>query len=327
MLDWKGDEGMNEWEEVERRGEGRGEEERGERRGKGKGGRKRGRKKEKKKERGERREERGRKRGRKKRKRGKRLNKYKCNLSFRPLFFRLALVNRSSFVPFSRFHYLPPPLRARPPTLQCPSTHPADPSAGPPRAGPWLLLLLLPPQQPHAADPLPHPADVAAAAFPHARPHVGVHLHHRLDLFPDALAPRRAEFVPQHVVAELPGADPRFRRIAPIVQRRLGREPVESRGHEGGDPHVGGVPSRDFRTDVSGKRDEKAQTCKLDSIARQREADGSSEGAGEGEPGKGGGGEEVGTASVVGTRNLVSGRTSELKYDIYEERVSRWSTD
>lgn len=67
------------------------------------------------------------------------------------------------------------------------------------------------------------------------------------------------------------------------------------------------MPSREFRTKVSGQRDEKAQSCKLDSIARQREADGSSEGAGEGESGKRGGGEEVVTASVIGIRNLVSG--------------------
>ena len=63
----------------------------------------------------------------------------------------------------------------------------------------------------HAADPLPHAADLASPAFAHARPHVGVQLHDLAHLPPDGLAACGRELIAQHVVAHLTRADPRLR--------------------------------------------------------------------------------------------------------------------
>lgn len=87
----------------------------------------------------------------------------------------------------------------------------------------------------------------------------------------------------------------------------LGGEAVEGGGDEGG--HAGVVVAEVGQVFAGGGDDggEQDQASKLDSIARQREARGSSGGAAEGQAGEAGGGEgAVAVVSVGGAWNLVS---------------------
>lgn len=87
----------------------------------------------------------------------------------------------------------------------------------------------------------------------------------------------------------------------------MGGEAVEGGGDEGGDFGVVVAEVREVFARGGDDGGEQDQASKLDSIARQREARGSSGGASDGEPGEAGGGEgKVAAVSVVGAWNLVS---------------------
>lgn len=88
----------------------------------------------------------------------------------------------------------------------------------------------------------------------------------------------------------------------------LGGEAVEGGGDEAGDAGVVVAQVGEVFAGGGDERGEEDQASKLDSMARQREARGSSDGAAEGESGEAGGGEgKVAAVSVGGAWNLVSG--------------------
>lgn len=87
----------------------------------------------------------------------------------------------------------------------------------------------------------------------------------------------------------------------------MGCKPVEGGSYESGNACIRSSAREDFGTSIRNQAEEEGYRSKLDSIARQREAEGSTEGAGEGETGERcGGKKDVGAASVGGIWDLVS---------------------
>ncbi len=93
-----------------------------------------------------------------------------------------------------------------------------------------------------------------------------------------------------------------------MIQRGLRGESVECGGDEEGDFGVFAAQGRDVAAGVGQGREEDQESCKFDSMADQREARGSSDGAAEREPGEAGGCEAEPAGVSVGVAwSLVSG--------------------
>lgn len=58
-------------------------------------------------------------------------------------------------------------------------------------------------QQPHCADPLPHPPNISSPALSDHRPHIRVALHQSLHSLPQNLPPVRRELLAQDVIPQL----------------------------------------------------------------------------------------------------------------------------
>lgn len=150
------------------------------------------------------------------------------------------------------------------------------------------------------ADPLPSPADLAAAALALAGADVAVLLDHTADALPDLLALAQGVDGAQDVVAQVREEQPRVVTFGiigiaavPAMQLLLAREPLEhevdQRGHLGGHGAVG--PDAAPRPE---DRDKEANhSANLEAISRQSEADRASDRAGEGKASERGG-REVG---------------------------------
>jgi hypothetical protein len=140
----------------------------------------------------------------------------------------------------------------------------------------------------NGADPLPHSADIARAAFAHHRTHVGVRLNFLLDFLPQFRAARSRELVSQDVVAELCHADialgPRGRvdgvqagLLVQLLQRKAG----ELLGLFFGVAVVG-----DAVAAVEGACRQEREAYKLPKIFSKCSQEGSADGAAEGNSGE-----------------------------------------
>lgn len=87
----------------------------------------------------------------------------------------------------------------------------------------------------------------------------------------------------------------------------MGCKSVEGGSYQSGNARIRSSAREDFGACIRNQKEEEGYRSKLDSIARQREAEGSTEGAGEGETGeRRGGKKDVGGTSVGGIWDLVS---------------------
>ena len=109
----------------------------------------------------------------------------------------------------------------------------------------------------------------------------------------------------EDIVSKLTDTNPAFCCIAASVQGRLCSETVKRRGDKY--RHTGSITTggHNYRAYIHQPKSKHSHEGNRDSMFRQREARGSSDGTGEGKTGEGGA-DEVKACSVVGIRCLIS---------------------